>query len=113
MLVSSYLPLLYDDGMTNFARNTPRLPAVLQWTPPGRVLVFILAATSIWCLLAEMYNLVDMRTFFYSILLPSTAALYGIALLDRNRNGQLWRAVFLGTLAGLVGAVAYDIFRLP
>lgn len=90
------------------------LPAVLQWTGPGRVLVFALAATSIWCLLAEMYNLVDMRTFFYAILLPSTVALYGIAILDRSRgDGRLWRAVLLGTLAGLVGAVAYDIFRLP
>jgi hypothetical protein len=91
-----------------------RIPAVLQWTAPGRVVVFGLAATSIWCLLAEMYNLVDMRTFFYSILLPCTVLLYGIAILDRNRgDGRLWRAVILGTLAGLFGAVAYDIFRLP
>ena len=91
-----------------------RLPAALQWTAPGRVVVFILAATSIWCLLAEMYNLVDMRTFFYMILLPCTVALYGIAILDRTRgDGRLWRAVILGTLAGLVGAIAYDIFRLP
>jgi hypothetical protein len=90
------------------------LPEVLQWTAPGRALIFILAATSIWCLLAEMYNLVDMRTFFYTILLPSTILLYGIAILDRSRgDGQLWRAVVLGTLAGLAGAVAYDIFRLP
>ena len=99
--------------MTTTAANS-RLPAILQWTAPGRVLVFTLAATSIWCLLAEMYNLVDMRTFFYSILLPCTVALYGIALLDRDRgDGRLWRAVVLGTLAGLVGAIAYDIFRLP
>src|SRR5262249_31175798 len=56
----------------------------------------------------------DMRTFFYFILLPATAVLYGIALLDRNRGDRrLWRAVVLGSLAGLVGAVAYDIFRLP
>lgn len=91
-----------------------RLPSVLQWTIPGRVLVFTLAATSIWCLLAEMYRLVDMRTFFYSILLPSTALLYGIAILDRTRGGRrLWRAVILGTIAGLCGAIAYDAFRLP
>ena len=61
-----------------------------------------------------MYNLCDMRTFFYSILLPCTVLLYGIAILDRNRgDGRLWRTVILGTLAGLFGAVAYDIFRLP
>src|SRR4051794_13090812 len=91
-----------------------RIPAVLQWTAPGRVVVFSLAATSIWCLLAEMYNLLAMRTFFYSILLPSRVLLYGIAILDRNRgDSRLWRAVILGTLAGLFGAVAYDVFRLP
>src|SRR4051812_16393223 len=106
--------LLYDDGMTNSADANSRLPSLVQWTAPGRVVVFTLAATSIWCLLAELYNLVDMRTFFYTILLPCTVALYSIAILDRNRgDGRLWRAVILGTLAGLVGAVAYDIFRLP
>jgi hypothetical protein len=100
--------------MTIAAADNSRLPALLQWTASGRALVVGLAATSIWCLLAEMYNLVDMRTFFYSILLPCTAMLYGMAILDRSRgDGRLWRAVILGTLAGLAGAIAYDIFRLP
>lgn len=100
--------------MANTTLANSRLPAVLQWTAPGRVLVFGLAATSIWCLLAEMYHLVDMRSFFCSILLPSTVLLYGIAILDRVRGDRrLWRAVILGTLAGLFGAVAYDFFRLP
>jgi hypothetical protein len=104
----------YDTAVAYASNTNSRLPAVLQWTAPGRVLVFTLAATSIWCLLAEMYHLVDMRTFFYSILLPSTALLYGVAILDRTRgDGRLWRAVILGTLGGLVGAIAYDVFRLP
>ncbi len=90
------------------------LPSVLRWTGPGRTLVFFLAATSIWCLLSEMYHLCDMRTFFYFILLPATALLYGIAILDRFRgDGRLWRAVIIGSLGGLAGAVAYDVFRLP
>jgi hypothetical protein len=91
-----------------------RLPSALQWTRSGRGLVFVLSATSIWCLLAEMYHFLDMQTFFYTILLPATVALYGVALLDRFRgDGRLWRAVAIGTLGGLVAAVAYDIFRLP
>src|SRR5688572_17936339 len=92
-----------------------RLPAILQWTGPGRLLIFVLAATSIWCLLSEIYGLCDMRTFFYLILLPATAALYAIALLDRFAGGdrRLFRAVVIGTLAGLFGAVMYDMFRLP
>jgi hypothetical protein len=96
------------------ASQGSNLPSVLQWTGPGRAIVFALSATSIWCLLAEMYGLLDMRTFFFSILLPATIALYGMAGLDRARgDGRLWRAVVIGTLGGLAGAVAYDIFRLP
>lgn len=101
-------------NVTNLSAAKSRLPAVLQWTGPGRLLIFVLAATSIWCLLSEMYGLCDMRTFFYAVLLPATALLYGIALLDNFRGDRrLWRAVMIGTFAGLVGAVAYDIFRLP
>lgn len=84
------------------------------WTLPGRALVFTLAATSIWCLLAEMYGLCSMQVFALVVLLPATISLYGLAVLDRVLGDrQLWRAVILGTLAGLVGAVAYDVFRLP
>ena len=89
-------------------------PAVVRWTSAGRALVFLLASTSIWCLLAEMYGLLEMRTFFFFIFLPASLLLYGIAAFDRARgDGRLWRAVVVGTTAGLVGAVAYDIFRLP
>ncbi|MFO0973267.1 MAG: hypothetical protein U1A27_07505 [Phycisphaerae bacterium] len=90
------------------------LPAILRWTVPGRALVFTLAAGSIACLLGEMYGLCDMRRLFFFMLLPATGLLYGIALLDRGRgDGRLWRGVAIGTLAGLAGAVAYDLFRLP
>jgi len=67
-------------------RSARRIPPsrVLQWTGPGRLLVFALSATSIWCLLSEMYGLCDMRTFFYAILMPATAAIYGLALLTRQ-----------------------------
>jgi hypothetical protein len=100
--------------MVSSDQTSSRLPGFLQWTPSGRALVFVLSATSIWCLLAEMYHLLDMQSFFYTILLPSTVALYGLAVLDRFRgDGRLWRAVVIGTVGGLVGAVAYDIFRLP
>jgi hypothetical protein len=102
-------------GMSNdttIARS--HLPALLQWTVTGRTIVFVLSAASIWCLLAEMYGLCDMRTFTFAILIPATLILYGLAILDRARGDRrLWRAVVIGTLAGLLGAIAYDIFRLP
>jgi hypothetical protein len=61
-----------------------------------------------------MYGLCDMRTFTLFMLLPATSALYGLAVLDRVRGDRrLWRAVVIGTLAGLAGAAVYDVFRLP
>lgn len=99
---------------TNGPTHHLNLPALLQWTMPGRILVFFLAATSIWCLLAEMYGVCDMRTFTLFILLPATVALYGLAVFDRLRGDRrLWRGVIIGTLAGLAGAIVYDVVRLP
>jgi len=90
------------------------LPPVLQWTPPGRALVFFLSATSIWCLLAEFYGMCSMRTFTLVILIPSTVALVVIAGLDYFRGaGQVWRGVMIGAVGGLLAAAAYDVFRLP
>jgi hypothetical protein len=85
-----------------------------HWTLPWRAVVFVLAATSIWCLLAEMYGLCSMRSFTFAILIPATALLYGLAAWDRSRgDGALLRAVVIGSAAGFVAAVAYDVFRLP
>src|SRR5258708_4208197 len=91
-----------------------RLPPVFRWTWPGRILVFFLAASSIWCLLAEMYGLCGMRTFTFAILIPATLLLIFIAILDRARgDGRLWRAVLIGAAGGFLAACAYDLFRLP
>jgi hypothetical protein len=76
--------------------------------------VFTLAATSIWCLLADFYGVCSMRTFTFAVLLPATVGLAALAVLDRVRgDGQLWRAVAAGAVAGFVAACAYDAFRLP
>src|SRR5690242_17543926 len=84
------------------------------WTGGGRWLVFLLAASSIACLLFDFYGLCQMRIFTAFVFLPAAVALIGFALLDRSRgDGQLWRAVLIGLTAGLLAAVAYDVFRLP
>ena len=91
-----------------------QLNSFIRWTIAGRVLVFVLAAASIWCLLLEMYGVCGMRAFAFYVLLPSTLALYGIAWLDwQGGSGRLTRNIMVGTVAGLVGALAYDAFRLP
>src|SRR4051794_30047796 len=85
-----------------------------RWSASGRFLVFVLAASSIWCLLAEFYGLCSMRDFTLFISLPAMAALVVMAVWDCWRgDGRLWRGVVIGTVAGLVAAVSYDVFRLP
>ena len=84
------------------------------WDTRGRWLVFVLAASSIACLMADFYKLCPMRIFTPFIFLPAMLALAAFAVLDRCKgDGQLWRAVWIGLAAGLLAAVAYDVFRLP
>ena len=88
--------------------------SLLTWSWPARFVVFMLAATSIWCLLAEFYGLCSMRLFTFWILIPATAALVALAAADRNHgDGLLWRGVVIGAIAGFLAACAYDIFRIP
>jgi hypothetical protein len=89
-------------------------PAILRWSPASRFVVFMLAATSIWCLLAEFYGLCTMRLFTFAILIPATVALILFAVHDRLRgDGILWRGVVIGAVAGFLAACAYDLFRIP
>lgn len=94
--------------------NLSKNPVHSWWTPAGRSLVFVLAATSIACLLAEFYGMGSMRFWTCYILLPACVALALISLLDlRMNDGKLARMVLLGAVAGLLAAVAYDLFRVP
>jgi hypothetical protein len=95
--------------------NPPRQGvATSHWNATGRWLVFLLAATSLVCLLLDFYRLCPMRLFTPFVFLPAMVALLIVALLDRQRsNGELWRAVMIGIIGGLLAAVAYDLFRLP
>jgi len=95
-------------------RQPRQLPPVFQWTLPGRALVFLLSAASIWCLLAEFYGLCSMRTFTLWILIPATILLVIIAILDLAKGDRrLWRAVMIGAIGGFLAAIAYDVFRIP
>src|SRR6185369_10169079 len=85
-----------------------------RWSAGGRCLVFLLASTSIACLLLDFYGVCPMQLFTVAIFLPAMMALGALAILDwRRGDGQLGRAVLIGAAAGLLAAVAYDLFRLP
>src|SRR6516225_5441569 len=85
-----------------------------SWTGIGRLLVFLLASSSISCLLLDFYSICPMRVFAPFVFLPAMLVLLVWAVLDRSfADGRLGRAVFIGIAAGLAAAVAYDIFRLP
>jgi hypothetical protein len=78
------------------------------------MLVFLLAATSIGCLLADFYGLASMRAFTFGVGLPGFLGLAALTAFDAWRgDGRLARAVLIGSAAGLVAAAAYDLFRLP
>jgi hypothetical protein len=76
--------------------------------------VFLLASSSIACLLFDFYRLCPMRTFTLYIFAPAMVVLLGLAVFDRLRGDRtLWRAVLIGFVGGLLAAVSYDLFRLP
>ena len=84
------------------------------WSPECRLAVFALASTSILSLLAEFCGVCSMRVFTLKVSLPALIALLAGALFDRALGSQrLWRGIVVGSLAGLVAAFAYDLFRLP
>jgi hypothetical protein len=84
------------------------------WSPGWREVVFVLSATSIWCLLAEFYGLLSMRSFTGCISIPCLLLLVVAGAWDRVRgDGLLWTALWVGGIAGFFAAVAYDVFRLP
>src|SRR4051794_27292706 len=91
-------------------------PAISKsyWTTTGRLVVFLLAASSIACLLLDFYQVCPMRLFTIFIFVPALGALLAGAYFDKHRgDGRLWQAVLIGLSAGLLAAVAYDVFRLP
>jgi hypothetical protein len=86
----------------------------MHWTAAGRWTVFLLAASSIACLLFDFYRLCPMRIFTLFIFGPAMLVLFAFALFDRLRGDRtLWRAVLIGFAGGLLAAVSYDAFRLP
>lgn len=91
------------------------MPGTLDlWSPSFRVAVFALAASSIGSLIADFYGVLSLRNATLWVFLPSMLILACGAWVDQVRGtGAFCRAIKGGLVAGLIAAVAYDLFRLP
>ncbi len=95
-------------------QNVLETKAPNLWTGSGRLGVFILASSSIACLLSDFYRICSMRLFVFAVFLPAMGGLLGYGLFDRAQgNRKLWHSVLLGLGGGLLAAVAFDAVRLP
>jgi hypothetical protein len=83
------------------------------WNLAQRAGVWLLAATSILCLLTEFYRICPMRFFTLAIFLPALGLLGIWAAIDSRRRKAIVAPVLIGAISGLLAAVSYDIFRLP
>src|SRR6476619_209257 len=96
------------------AQQSLASPVKPWWNPASRCVVFLLAASSIACLLLDFYGLCPMRLFTLLFFLPAMFVLLALACLDRLRgNGDLWVGVFIGLTGCLLAAIGYYLFRLP
>ncbi len=82
----------------------------------SKPVVFLLAWLSFGCLLGQFYGLWTMRFFGCWVLPPATVILAITAYLHRGQpsgrsNPHTW--IVQGALAGVISAVAYDLYRLP
>jgi len=88
--------------------------AAERWTAGQRATVFLLAFTSIACLLLDLYGVCPMRAFALSVFAPALLVIAAMAASDwRKADRRLSRAILAGALGGLIAAIAYDVFRLP
>ena len=95
---------LSSSQMTSDIAKTPGLLRM-------RLLIFTLASSSFACLLGTFYGLWAMKTFACFAYLPAALALAVLAWSKRGTLPAHW--IVQGALAGIVAALAYDLYRLP
>jgi len=77
------------------------------------LIVLGLCATSVGALLADMYGLMPMDEFVRWITLPALLLLVAGSAKTVPTYANLQRRIRLGAVAGAVGTLAYDVFRIP
>jgi hypothetical protein len=93
-----------------------RTPMTIPQLLSSRPVVFALAFLSFACLLGQFFGFWTMHFFGCWVLPPATALLVYIASRHRDRATSLsspYTWIVQGAIAGVVAAVAYDLYRLP
>lgn len=84
-----------------------------EW--PVLILIAALGMTSVVPLLAWVSDLSDFQTVLLWVAVPGSLTLVALSFL--SQRGERWPSVYttlrLGVVAGVIGAVAYDLFRVP
>jgi hypothetical protein len=78
-----------------------------------RLLCFLLCVPSGLALLLKAYGVAQMRPFTLSAVIPCAVLLLAIWWISRRRFPLLASDLLIGAVAGLIGAVAYDVVRIP
>lgn len=73
--------------------------------------VLAACATSVGSLLADLYGAASMRSFTLWVTIPGFAVL--LTTYRRTGSSELRRRIRLGAVAGAVGTIGYDVFRIP
>ncbi|MCB0994499.1 MAG: hypothetical protein KDB21_05375 [Acidimicrobiales bacterium] len=103
--------------MTSSTSGTSHDPAHLDHDRPRRLrwVVAGLGLTSVVPLLAWVCGLGPFHVWFLAVAAPGQVALAGIGVFVRSgrRRPEVRTALVLGVVAGLVGTIGYDLFRVP
>lgn len=80
-----------------------------------RLLLAVLGMLSVVPLLAWVYDLGPFHVWFWTVAAPGAVALLGIAVWasTRKTGSDVHKLLSVALLAGLVGTLAYDLFRVP
>ncbi|MCP3909442.1 MAG: hypothetical protein GY713_00640 [Actinomycetia bacterium] len=80
---------------------------------PARVGLVILGFTSVASLLGWVYGVARFDVLFRLVTVPGALVLLGLGLGPVRTRPALRRVIVVGTIAGLVGTIGYDVFRIP
>ena len=77
------------------------------------LLTVALASTSILSLLADLYGVMAMGSFFWAITVPSLIGLVVIGCWPSPNLVELQRRIRVGVFGGVIGTIGYDLIRVP